>query len=260
MDWAWDSLRIVAPGENQLDPDRGSMCVPPGAPFPSRKAWNPAMSPLPHEFHDPQLLELALTHASTGKGADNERLEFLGDAALDLIVAEELYRVHPDLAEGDLTELKASVVSRRTLAEAAQKLELEARARVGRGLDRRALSRSVLANLYEAVLGAVYLDAGLQAAASFALTTLADPLRQVHETRAATVPKQVFQEHCQRHTGAPPRYEVVESRGKAHARAFLVRAVAGGETYPTAWGRTRKEAEHWAAQEALLTLAGQSRA
>jgi ribonuclease-3 len=212
------------------------------------------MQPLPHEFSDPELLELALTHASTGKAADNERLEFLGDAALDLVVAEELYRLHPDLAEGDLTELKAWVVSRRTLAEAAQKLELEARARVGRGLDRRALSRSVLANLYEAVLGAVYLDAGLEAAAKFTLTTLADPLQRVNERREATVPKQVFQEHCQRRTGEPPRYEVVESRGKAHARAFLVRALSGGESFPTAWGRTRKEAEHWAAQEALLTL------
>ncbi len=209
----------------------------------------------PPGFQDPALLELALTHSSTGRPEDNERLEFLGDAALDLIVAEELYRLHPDLAEGDLTELKAWVVSRRTLAAAAQKLELEPRARVGRGLDRRALSRSVLANLYEAVLGAVYLDAGLDAAARFALTTLAEPLQRVHEKREATVPKQIFQEHCQRLTGEPPRYEVVESRGKAHARAFLVRAVAGGETYPTAWGRTRKEAEHWAAQEALLTLA-----
>lgn len=200
------------------------------------------MHPLPHEFSDPQLLELALTHASTGRAADNERLEFLGDAALDLVVAEELYRHHPDLAEGDLTELKAMVVSRRTLAEAAQKLELEARAQVGRGLDRRALSRSVLANLYEAVLGAVYLDGGLQAAASFALTTLAEPLQDVHERREVTVPKQVFQEYCQRLTGEPPRYEVVESRGKAHARAFLVRACSDGETFPTAWGRTRKEA------------------
>jgi len=218
------------------------------------------MQPLPHEFCDPQLLELALTHASTGNAADNERLEFLGDAALDLVVAEELYRRHPDLAEGDLTELKASVVSRRTLAAAAQKLELEPRARVGRGLDRRALSRSVLANLYEAVLGAVYLDAGLGAAASFVMTTLADPLQRVHERREEAVPKQVFQEYCQRRTGEPPRYEVVESRGKAHARAFLVRAIAGGESYPTAWGRTRKEAEHWAAQEALLTLAEQNSA
>jgi len=216
------------------------------------------MLPLPHEFSDPDLLDLALTHASMGRGADNERLEFLGDAALDLVVAEELYRQHPDLAEGDLTELKALVVSRRTLAEAAQKLELEARAKVGRGLDRRALSRSVLANLYEAVLGAVYLDAGLQAAADFATASLAEPLQHVHERREANVPKQVFQEHCQRRDGQPPRYEVVESRGKAHARAFLVRAIAGGESYATAWGRTRKEAEHWAAQEALLTLAEQS--
>ena len=77
--------------------------------FPRETPGIHAMLPLPHEFSDPELLELALTHASTGRAADNERLEFLGDAALDLVVAEELYRRHPDLAEGDLTELKAWV-------------------------------------------------------------------------------------------------------------------------------------------------------
>ena len=118
---------------------------------------------LPYDFAHADLCELALTHASFGSSRDNERLEFLGDAALDLVVAEELYRHHQDLAEGDLTELKANVVARRTLADAARRLNLAEHARVGPGLRERTLPRSVLANLYEAVLGAVYLDGGLEA-------------------------------------------------------------------------------------------------
>lgn len=218
------------------------------------------MSHLSHEFADPALLELALTHASTGAAENNERLEFLGDAALDLLVAEELYHHHGELPEGELTALKAQVVSRRALAEAARRLDLAARARLGRGLDQRALSRSVLANLYEALLGAVYLDGGLGAAREFTRETLAEPLQEVRELRGTLVPKQAFQEYCQRRWGEPPGYEVVESRGAAHERAFLVAARAGGKTFPSAWGRTRKEAEHWAAYEALLEVEEPSRA
>ena len=114
-----------------------------------------SMHGLPHEFGDATLLDLALTHSSMGLERDNERLEFLGDAALDLVVAEELFRRHDDLHEGDMTELKAWVVSRKTLAEAARLLELDQFARVGQSLRERTLPRSVLSNLYEAVLGAV---------------------------------------------------------------------------------------------------------
>ncbi len=215
---------------------------------------------LHHEFADPALRSLALTHASTAAARDNERLEFLGDAALDLLVAEELYQSHPDLNEGDLTELKAWIVSRKTLAEAARAIELDSHAQVGRGLGRRALSRSVMANLYEAFLGAVYLDGGIEAARRFVRATLAGPLARVGERvceRPAASPKQLLQEHCQRHLGSLPRYDQIESRGRAHARAFLVRARAGERLFPSAWGRNLKEAEHWAAVEALYVLEGE---
>ncbi len=212
------------------------------------------MPDLPHVFRDPALLELALTHSSTGAGADNERLEFLGDAALDLIVAEQLFREHGELPEGDLTELKAHVVSRPTLARAARELGLEHEARIGLGLRRRALPASVLANLYEAVLGATYLDGGLDAARAFAQATLGEALAQVRERRGSANPKQELQHHAQRTRNELPRYHLLESRGEAHARAFLVSAELGGERFPPAWGRTRKEAESWAAHEALLVL------
>lgn len=218
------------------------------------------MPTIPHSFRDPSLLALALTHSSVGSERDNERLEFLGDAALDLVVAEELFRHHSDLPEGDLTELKAWVVSRKTLAEAARVLDLGAAARFGPGLSASTLPRSVLANLYEAVLGAVYLDEGLEAARVFVRVTLVEPLDLVREQKQGSNPKQLLQQLCQRDLGCLPNYVLVASRGEAHARAFLVAVEARNKRYPTAWGRTRKEAEAWAAFEALLVLETQGAA
>lgn len=212
------------------------------------------VSSLPHAFRDERLLGLALTHASTGASEDNERLEFLGDAVLDLVVAEELYRMEPQLDEGAMTELKAWVVSRRVLAGLARGLGLAERARVGAGLRDRTLTSSMLANLYEATLGAVYLDGGLDAAREFARATLRGPLARVQAQKSAPNEKQVLQRHSQTATGDPPEYELLAERGHAHAKAFLVAAKVAGRRFPSAWGRTRKEAERWAAHEALLVL------
>ena len=216
------------------------------------------MAHRPHSFRDERLRTLALTHSSTGRSEDNERLEFLGDAVLDLVVAEELYQRHQDLREGALTEFKADIVSRRTLAEAARELDLASLVQLGPGLRGRVLPRSVLANLYEAWLGALYLDAGLEAAREFVLETLAGPLKQASVTSAPGNPKQELQQLAQRDLGEPPSYELLEQVGRAHARAFLVAAKVGRRTFPSAWGRTMKEAERWAAHEALLVFASES--
>jgi ribonuclease-3 len=212
------------------------------------------MEPLPHSFADPGLLRLALTHSSTHAQENNERLEFLGDAVLDLVVAHELFEHHPDAMEGQLTELKAWVVSRRTLAETARELGLEDLAYLGPGLERRSAPRSVLANLYEAVLGAVYLDAGFEPARAFALATLRGPLDRARDRDAAPNPKQELQQLSQLETGTHPSYVLVRERGQSHSRAFCVAAEVGEQRFPSAWGRTRKEAERWAAHEALLVL------
>jgi len=229
----------------------------PGAGEPCAESGAFRVSALPHVFRDPALLALALTHASTGAGADNERLEFLGDAVLALIVAEELYRGASELDEGAMTELKAWVVSRKVLAGAARTLELESLARVGQGMKDRALPPSVLANLYEALLGAVYLDGGVESARSFARATLSGPLEHVRTLQRATNEKQALQQLAQTQTGAPPSYVLLGERGYAHAKAFLMAAEIAGRRFPSAWGRTRKEAERWAAHEALLVLAGE---
>ena len=212
------------------------------------------MESIPHEFYTDSLLRLALTHSSTGRAEDNERLEFLGDAVLDLVVAEKLFRDHPELSEGALTEFKAEIVSRRTLAEAARDLQLEAHVVVGPGLKGRTLPRSVLANLFEALLGAIYLDAGLEEARAFVVEKLAGPLRLARDEKLPDNPKQALQQLSQREWGEPPTYRVLEEFGRSHARAFLVVAEVNGRDYPSAWGRTVKEAERWAAHEALLVL------
>jgi ribonuclease-3 len=145
------------------------------------------------------------------------------------------------------------------LAGVARGLALAGEARVGAGLRDRTLTSSMLANLYEATLGAVYLDAGLEAARAFARTTLAGPLERVHSMKSAPNEKQVLQRHTQQLTGVPPEYVLLAERGHSHAKAFLVAAEFSGRRFPSAWGRTRKEAERWAAHEALLVLAAEER-
>lgn len=212
-----------------------------------------------HTFADESLAELALTHASAAIGdgegrRDNERMEFLGDTVLDLVIAESLFGDRARYDEGALTEMKAQVVSRKALAVAAERINLPAKARIGRGLNRKALSRSVLANLYEAIVGAIYLDAGLAPAREFVLDTLGPELSAARERGGEALPKQAFQEYCQQEFSSPPSYKLVHTRGDANSRAFLIAAHAGGHSFPSAWGRTVKEAEHWAAYEALLHL------
>lgn len=212
------------------------------------------MARLTHRFRDAGLLELALTHASASDGPDNERLEFLGDAVLDLLVAEHLFRIDPSASEGDLTERKAAVVSRQSLAEAARDLDLDTAAEVGGGLRGGVLPRSVLANLYEAIVGAIYLDEGLAPAREFVEQSLGEAIAAAVRRPTGAEPKQRLQHLAQTRTGDPPLYRVLVQRGRAHARAFQVAAEIDGERFPPAWGRTRKEAERWAAYEALLVL------
>ena len=208
-------------------------------------------------FKDPANIELALTHASTDGRTSNERLEFLGDTVLDLLVAEFLYKRYPGRAEGELTQMKSALVSRATLADVARELGLSSVAVVGGGLQAGNLSRAVLANLYEAVIGAAYLDQGLQGAHDFVESSMGERLRSEAIKANEPVPKQRLQEYCQKLHGKPPRYKVLETRGEAHARAFKVCAELAGERFPTAWGRTIKEAESWAAYEAMLILESQ---
>lgn len=215
--------------------------------------------PIQHAFEDPALLEQALTHASVGR-RHNERLEFLGDAVLDLVVVEDLFLSREDLSEGELTVRKSHVVSRPSLAVAADDLALPERTKVGRGLDRANLSAAVKAGLYEAIVGAIYLDGGLQNAAEFIRRTLAAPILQAQSVEGVKIPKQALQELAQKDGGEPPTYEVLEEAGEAHAPRFRVRVRLENRCFPEAWGSTLKEAESLAAQAALEEIETQPEA
>lgn len=208
-----------------------------------------------HDFRDPALLDLAMTHASIDGARNNERLEFLGDTVLDLIAAEALYQALPGHDEGDLSMAKAWLVSRKTLAGAAKRLEITKAGRFGRGMQVEHLPTSVLANFYEAVLGAIYLDAGLEAARVFVLSSLANEIEQALFQGTERNHKQRLQEWAQKDGGSPPTYHLLEERGNGTHRAFWVQADVAGERFPSAWGKSRKEAEAWAAQEALRLIA-----
>lgn len=210
-------------------------------------------------FSDPGLFDLAMTHASLDGAENNERLEFLGDTVLDLVAAEALFAALPRSDEGELSMAKAWLVSRKTLASAARRLGLAEMARFGRGLSAAKLPTSVLANLYEAVLGALYLDAGLESAQEFVRESLKDELSSALDQGMARNHKQRLQEWAQADGGAPPVYHLTEERGDSHRRAFRVVAEARGLRFRPAWGKSRKEAEDWAAHEALLAIQEEER-
>jgi ribonuclease III len=211
-------------------------------------------------------LEEALTHPSfsnelrMGKGltralgaatANYQRLEFLGDAVLQLLVSERLYAEHPDASEGQLSFRRASIVSTEALASFAGSIELGPHLKMGKGADasNERAQASVLADAVEAILGAVYLDRGIDAARA-----VAQEIVRAAETASTRDKKSELQERIQALAGEPPRYEVVSITGPDHAREFEVTVTALGRSLGRGRGRSKKLAEHAAAREALEAL------
>lgn len=235
-------------------------------------------SALGHAFSNPELLQRALTHRSlvnelaqehadeplTG---DNERLEFLGDAVLGLAVAEALFRSHPEWREGELTRVRALLVSRRNMAEVAASLDVGRYLRIGRGEDRSGLRRknTVLSNTMEAVIGALFLDGGFDPVREFVrrhvLGEAADRLaRELSSGDALGNYKSALQEHLQATHAGTPVYRVKSESGPDHRKRFLVevrlKAADGEPGTPLArgLGGTKKHAEQDAARWALARL------
>jgi ribonuclease-3 len=216
-------------------------------------------SRLGHEFAAPSLLVEALTHRSWCAEhpgvASNERLEFLGDAVLGLVIADHLFQVEGGMPEGELAMARAAVVSSEALAQAAARFDLGSAIRLGKGEDATGGrgKRSILADAMEAVIGAVYLDAGLEAAAELVLRlvderlagAVADPGETDHKTR--------LQEASAARFGQVPRY-VVSGTGPDHEREFTAVVRISGEEKGRGVGRTKKEAEQQAAQAAFRAL------
>ena len=210
-----------------------------------------------YRFRNPDLLANALTHASVADDrlASNERLEFLGDAVLGLVVCEELYRRFPDFLEGDLTRIKSVVVSRETCARVAERLNLVRHLNLGKGItEAPTLPASLVACALEAVIGAIYLDGGLEAARRFVLAHMDEEIERVRAGEHRRNYKSLLQQYAQHHLGATPQYEVLDEKGPDHAKAFEVAVVLRGRRFPSAWGPSKKAAEQRAAQEALQAL------
>ena len=214
---------------------------------------------VPAEAED--LLRLALTHGSwshesAGDEPDNERLEFLGDAVVGLAVSEYLYRRFPALAEGDLARMRAAVVREGSLAAAARRLELGDALRMGHGAERGGARErsSVLADAYEALMGALYLACGWARAKQAVLASLAPELEDVTSSRAPVDAKTALQELLQARKGAAPLYRLVDVSGPAHRRSFTSEVLFEGEVLGSGSGKSKKASEQAAAAAALRRL------
>lgn len=214
---------------------------------------------LGHHFTNRQLLTDALTHTSyayefAGPGVvSNERLEFLGDAALALVSAGLLYETHPEATEGDLSQLRAALVRASTLATLARRLELGPLLRLGRGEDATGgRDRDLLvASAFEGVIGALYLDAGLDAVRAWLEPLLRDEAVRLISQRRVKDAKSLLQELAQARLSLTPHYQVASEEGPAHARVFRVRALLGELEIGAGQGRNKREAEQAAATAAL---------
>ncbi len=205
------------------------------------------------------LLEQALRHSSFVREAgepgleSNERLEFLGDAVLDLVIATHLYRTHPKAAEGELTKIKAAVVSEASLAECGRALGLGRQLKLGRGEEEIGCrSRpSILAATLEAVIGAVYLRQGLRRTQQFVLHVLGPALEALQHHALRGDFKSALQERTQGLTKETPTYVVRAEDGPPHERTFVVEASFGGRVIGVGKGRSKRQAEQEAARQAL---------
>ena len=208
---------------------------------------------------EPALLERALTHRSFayehGGLPTNERLEFLGDSVLGLVVTDALYRDNPELAEGSLAKLRASVVSTRALAGVARDLGLGKWMRLGKGEDVTGgrEKASILADMMEAVIGAVYIERGLEGATKLVLALFGPLMEAAGAEGAALDWKTALQELTAARGLGVPDYGITES-GPDHAKAFVATALVAGEPHGTGEGSSKKEAEQQAAEQAWNIL------
>jgi ribonuclease-3 len=211
---------------------------------------------LSYEFNDANLLQQALTHRSC-PGANNERLEFLGDAVLDFVISEVVYRSHPNAPEGDLSKLRASLVKDASLGKLAMDLDLGEHLILGGGERKSGGHRreSILADALEALFGAVYLDAGFDAAAAVITHAFGDRLSNLPSVDDLRDPKTRLQEWLQAQGFGLPEYELVKVSGKAHRQKFDVScSIRDGEQISTGSGTTRRNAEQESAREMLAGL------
>ncbi len=216
-----------------------------------------------HQFHDPDLLNEALTHRSyaherTGETPrDNERLEFLGDAVLNVIISHLIMERFPHYHEGELTRLRASLVNEKSLARISKNLSINQRLLLGKGESLRGgrEKSSVISDAYEALIGAIYLDGGFEKAFGTVERQFSPSLDEglIDDGDFKTKVQQI----CQRRFGRLPRYRLSEVKGPEHDKTFGAEIFINGQSYGYGVGKNKKEAQQNAAKEALKRVSGE---
>lgn len=210
------------------------------------------------QFHDQNLLQAAFIHRSylnedRRVRQSNERLEFLGDAVLSFLTSHFLYKTYPDFEEGKLTNIRSSLVKTTSLADAARRLGLGELLFLSRGEEDSGgrTNNSLLADTFEALLGAIFLDQGIEAAKTFLWTHLFAKVDEIVKNKSYIDYKSLLQEIVQSETRISPTYHVTKSEGPDHAKTFWVEARAGEKVLGNGTGKSKQEAEQHAAANAL---------
>lgn len=210
------------------------------------------------EFKNKKLLEQATTHRSflnesKEKVGSNERLEFLGDSVLSLIVSTHLFENYPQFDEGKLTNLRSLLVNTKMLADLARELDLGAKLRLSKGEEESGgrSNQSILADTFEAILGAIYLDRGILEVEKFISATVLPRADEFIEKNMLKDPKSLLQEQIQSRKQGSPVYKVLEELGPAHAREFTIGVYVDDKLLGQGSGKSKQEAEEQAAQAAL---------
>ena len=212
---------------------------------------------LGYKFSNRNLLIKAFTHSSAADNRllSNERLEFLGDSILAVVICQILFERFPGYLEGDLTKIKSLLVSRNTCAQVAGEIGLQKFLKVGKGLaSDRALSGSIAAGVLEALIAAIYIDSGFGAARSVILRTFGPAIDSADEEQAQGNFKSLLQQYAQQQINTTPAYELLDEKGPDHDKCFESQVVVADRHFPSAWGRSKKEAEQKAAFNALVEL------
>ena len=212
---------------------------------------------LGYKFSNRSLLEKSLTHSSAvdNRLLSNERLEFLGDAVLGVVICCSLFERFPAYLEGDLTKIKSLFVSRKMCARLTRQLGLQKFLKIGKGMvDNKALSSSLAAGLFEAVIAAIYIDGGFEAADRFISKHFGPLIEKADAEQAQGNYKSLLQQYVQQQFNVTPVYELLDEKGPDHDKCFESEVVVNDQHFPSAWGINKKEAEQRAAFNALVKL------
>jgi ribonuclease-3 len=210
-----------------------------------------------YKFTNRNLLADAFMHASAvdKRAMSNERLEFLGDSVLALVICSTIFNRSPDYLEGDLTKMKSMLVSRGTCARVARELGLHKLLKVGKGMaGSQSLAHSLAAGTLEALIAAIYIDGGLEPAKEFILRHFDSLIQKADAEQAQGNFKSLLQQYAQQHSNVTPVYQLLDEKGPDHNKCFEAQAVINERRFTSAWGTNKKEAEQKAALNALIEL------